>query len=159
MISQRQREFINLLREWVVEHWKDAEIVEQEDLLSLRLMPALYTNGAGMVLMEICLLEYSEEISVAQIYSTMIPQPEPGLAALRETLGEWNFASIAGAYGIYEKEGQLYHKHMVSVLNEVSVDDLVDFVFTGLCMAMDEMARRLPDALAISAGSDDEPAQ
>ena len=152
MLSQRQRDFITLLHEWAVEHWEDAEIVERGDILTLRMMPQLYTDGTGTVLMEVCLLEYSEEVSVAQIYTTMIPEPESGLAALREKLPEWNFSSLAGAYGIYEKQGQLYHKQNVAMLNEITVDDQVDIVFTGLCTAMDEMARRLPEALAVSAG-------
>lgn len=152
MISQRQRDFISLLQEWVGRHWEDTEIVERGNILALRTMPSLYADGTGAVLTEVCLLEYSEEISVAQIYTTMIPTQGPGLAGLREKLPEWNFASLAGAYGIYEKQGQLYHKQNVAVLNEITVDDQVDTVFTGLCMAMDEMARRLPEALAISAG-------
>ena len=159
MISDSQREFITLLHKWAAEQWKEAEVVEEGDLLILRMLPRLHDDGTGAVLMEVCLLEYSEEISVAQIYTTIIPEPKPGLTALREKLPRWNFASLAGAYGIYEEQGQLYHKQNVAVLRELGVDDQVEAVLTGIFAAMDEMARRLPEALAVSAGSDDGAAQ
>ncbi len=60
-----------------------------------------------------------------------------------------NFNSLTGAYGIYEKEGQLYHKQNIAVVNNVAIDDKVDFIFSGICIAMDEMARRFADAVAV----------
>lgn len=159
MASQQQCEFITLLHQWAVNHWKEAEIVERGDLLTLRMMPSLYTDGTAPVLMEICLLEYSDDISVVQIYTTIFPKPEPGLAELRAKLPEWNFTSLAGAYGIYEQQGQLYHKQNVAVITGAGADEQIDTVLPAICMAMDEMARRLPEALELSSGFGNTPDQ
>ncbi|MCC8121758.1 MAG: hypothetical protein LIO42_07240, partial [Oscillospiraceae bacterium] len=104
--------------------------------------------------MEICLLDYSDEVTIAQVYTTLLMEPGPGLAAVRERLEEWNLHSYAGAYGIYEKQGQLYHKQNISVLNDLAVEDRADLLFAGICVAMDEMARRLPEALAVNGGEE-----
>lgn len=158
MISQRTRDIIALLRRWITDRGQETELQEGGDILTLRIASPLFTDGTGKVRIEICHVEHTEEMSVAQIYSTLIFQPEPGLAALRAKLPEWNFSSLAGAYGIYERLGQLYHRHNVAVNNTRPLEEQADCVFTGLCLAMNEMARRLPEALKISVNPDGTPA-
>ena len=155
MVSQQQRKFIDLLYQWAANHWEDAEIVERSGILTLRMIPSLYTDIEALVLMEICLLEYSEDISVVQIYTTIFPEPKPGLEDLRAKLPEWNFNSLVGAYGIYEEQGQLYHKHNVAVITGDDPDEQVNDVLPAICMALDEMARRLPEAIMLSEGNTD----
>jgi len=150
MMTARQAEIMALLRQSLEDHFGETELADQEDATFLRLTPALFTDGTGLVYMEICLLDYTEEVMVAQVYSTMRPKPGLALAALREKLGEWNLKSLAGAYGIYEAQGQLYHKQSIALINDAAVDDQVDFLFAGICAVMDEMARRLPEAIALS---------
>jgi len=149
-MTERKQEILSMLQKWIQEHLGETELAEQEDITFLRLTPALFTDGTGQVYMEICLLDYSQEVMVAQVYSTMLLKPGPGIAALREKLGEWNLKSLAGAYGIYEAQGQLYHKQSIALINDAAVDDQVDFLFAGICAVMDEMARRLPEAIALS---------
>ena len=149
-MTDRQKEVLTLLQQYLEEHFGKTEQVEQEDMTFLRLTPALFTDGTGLVYMEICLLDYSEEIMVAQVYSTLLPNPGSGLALLRKQLGEWNLHSLVGSYGIYEQQGQLYHKHNIALINDAAADDQADFLFAGICAAMDEMARRLPEAINLT---------
>ena len=89
------------------------ELTEEENVLFLRLFPALLANGNGHVYMEICIIDYSDELSVAQVYSTMIPKPGPHsddlngyLAgdAYKEEFGE--LVSLAAESGLYEGEAE-----------------------------------------------------
>lgn len=150
MMTERQKEIMTMLREWLEEYLGETTLEEGEEISFLRIVPPLFENGEGRVYMEICLIDYSEEVMIAQVYSTMLPKPGPGMDALREKLGQWNLESLAGSYGIYEKLGQLYHKQMVALINEAAADDQTETLFTGICMAMDEMARRLPEAVEIA---------
>ena len=152
MMTDWQAHVIALLQAYAEEHLGETELAEQEDTVFLRLAPALFTDGTGQVLMEVCLVDYGEEITVAQIYTTVLPQLGSGAEALRACLPEWNFTSMAGSYGIYEKEGHLYHKQNIALINDAAADDQADFLFTGLCLAMDEMARRYPEAVAMTDG-------
>ncbi len=139
----------------VEEYFGAAQLAEQSDITFLRFTPTLFTDGTGLVYMEICLIEYSEEITIAQVYSTLLEKPEAELAKLEEHLEEWNFNALAGSYGIYRKQGQLYHKQNVALLNDAMVGDQAEFLFAGVCAAMDEMARRLPEAIALTGGQND----
>ena len=144
-----QLQVIALLQAYLEEHFGKTELVEMEDTAFLRFAPALFTDGSGQVLMEVCLVTYSDEITVAQIYSTVLTDLGEKTEDLRAALPAWNFTSIAGAYGIYEEQGHLYHKQNIALINDAAADDQADFLFTGLCLAMDEMARCYPDAVAI----------
>ena len=75
--------------------------------------------------------------------------------ALRQTLGEWNMVALAGAYGIYEELGQLYHKYNVVVRAQEDLDDVVADVLAGVFMATEEMSRRLVEAVRLSSGETD----
>ncbi|MCC8157048.1 MAG: hypothetical protein LUC21_07765 [Oscillospiraceae bacterium] len=154
MLTEQQKETMNLLREALEECFGTVEAAEQSEITFLRLMPALFEDETGQVYMEICFLDYSEEVTIAQVYTTLLMEPGPGLAAIREKLGEWNLHSFSGAYGIYEEQGQLYHKQNISFINEAAVDDQVDLLFAGICVALDEMTRRLPEAVAMNEGKD-----
>lgn len=154
MRNKWQQEVMGLLRGWLEAHIGPAEWVEQGDMTFLRLRPALFTDGSGQVLMEICLYDYGTDITVAQVYSTLLPTPGSGLDELRRHLPDWNFRSIAGSYGIYEKLGQLYHKQNIALIPQAMADDQADVLFTGICLAMDEMARRIGEAEQLSAQAD-----
>ena len=149
-MEERKNAILNMLRKWIEEYICKTETVEQGGVTFLQMSPALYEDNLGHVLMEVCLLEYSDATMIGQIYSTLLPQLGAGEETLRRKVGEWNLVSLAGAYGIYEKQGHLYHKHNVALINDAAVDDQVDFLFNGLCLALDEMGRRLSDAVSIS---------
>ncbi len=154
-MTEQQQEIMTRLKEYVEEYFGEAQLAEESDITFLRFTPALFTDNTGLVYMEVCLIGYSEEITIAQVYSTLLAGPEEALAQLRPHLEEWNFRSLTGSYGIYEGQGQLYHKQNIALLNDIAVDDQADFLFAGICAAMDEMARRLPEAVALVGGQAD----
>lgn len=156
-MTEQQQEILNRLREYIEEYFGKSQLMEQADITFLRFTPTLYTDNTGMVLMEVCLIGYSEEITIAQVYTTMLARPEAALEKLRPQLEEWNFRSLTGSYGIYEKQGQLYHKQNIALPTGAMVGDQVEFLFTGICAAMEEMARRLPEAIALTDGQADGP--
>jgi hypothetical protein len=119
----------------------------------LRFTAPLFENDTGYVLIEICQLDYDENFELFQIYSTMIPEPGPGLAELRKAVNRWNLTAALGAYGIYDPLGQLFHKYNVIVGVEDTPDMVVGQVLAALYITMDEMERRLADAVALSSGT------
>ena len=156
MASNRQREFALRLQASFQEHgYERCQIEDQGDLATLQVLLPLYEEGRGLVIMDLCLVDYDEDFELVQIYSTMTPEPGPGLPALRQTLGEWNMVALAGAYGIYEELGQLYHKYNVVVRAQEDLDDVVADVLAGVFMATEEMSRRLVEAVRLSSGETD----
>ena len=128
------------------------ELTEQDGILFLRLFPALFTDGSGRVYMEVCVLDYSDELSIGQVYSTMIPKPGPHSDDLKEHFADWNLHSAAGAYGLYGDQKQLYHKQTVALINDESVDSQSQALFACIGMCMDEMSRHLHEAIQIAFG-------
>jgi len=149
-MTEQQSEVLNLLQSYLKEEFGQVNRVENNGVIYLQFTPSVFLNETGLVFMEICLLSYSNELDIAQIYSTMIPKSRPHMDALREKLGQWNLASLVGAYGIYEKLGQLYHKHNIALINDAAADDQADFIFYNVCLALEEMARHLEEALHIT---------
>lgn len=155
-MTEQQQEIMTRLRKYIEEYFGETELTEESDITFLRFAPALFTDNTGLVYMEVCLISYSEEITIAQVYSTLLAGPEEAMAKLRPHLDEWSFRSLTGSYGIYEKQGQLYHKQNIALPTAATADDQVEFLFTGICAAMEEMARRLPEAIALASGQADE---
>lgn len=149
MLTAWQNEIISLLKEWFEDSFGETVRFEHDGITFLRFAPALFTDGSAEVVVEVCLSGYGEELTVAQVYTTMLTDTSKGLEALRTQIPEWNFYSFTGSYGIYEKMGHLYHKHNIALINDSHVDDQAEMVFAGVCLAMDEMARRINDAAAL----------
>ncbi len=149
MLTEWQNDIMSLLREWLEDSFGEVLLLERDDITFLRFVPALFEDGSAEVMVEVCLYDYGEEMTVAQIYSTMLIDVAEKAEALSERIPEWNFYSLVGAYGIYEKLGHLYHKHSVALVNEAPADDQTEMIFAGVCLAMDEMARRIYEAAEI----------
>lgn len=152
--APKLKETLDLLRDWLESEFDHVELVEQKELRFLRFFPALYVDGSGQVIMEVCLYDHGPEgeFTVAQVYTTVFLGIEANEDALRERIPQWNFTSMAGSYGIYETQEhqkQLYHKHNVALVTDADVEDQVDFLFTGICLALDEIASRFPEAVDI----------
>jgi len=150
-MTERQSEILNLLQKWIEEEFCQVNRVEINGVVYLQFTPSVFLNETGLVFMEICLFRHSDELDVAQIYSTIIPKPRPHMDALREKLNQWNLESLAGAYGIYEKLDQLYHKHNLALVNDGMPNDQADFIFYNVCLTLEEIARHLEEALHITA--------
>ena len=149
MLTEWQNKILSLLKEWLEDYFGETVLLEQNDITILRFMPALFLDGSAEVIVEVCLYQYNEELTVAQVYSTMLTDTSRGLEELRAQIPEWNFHSVTGSYGIYEKMGHLYHKHNIALINDGYVEDQAEMVFAGICLAMDEMAGRINEAAAL----------
>ena len=152
MTTEDQAIVLSLIQEEFDKQSFPTEIRETENGPMLRMGVPLLENGEGQVLVEVCALTYNDQIDIIQIYSTLLPQPGPGLEALRAKLNEWNLVAVAGAYGIYDKLGQLYHKYNVAVDAGEGLEAKADQAILGICVALDEMSGRIEEALALSEG-------
>ena len=65
------------------------------------------------VLTEIMVTEFTDDLDLLHIYSTLIVRCNENVAELSRKLSEWNILCPLGAYGIYEADGerQLFHKY------------------------------------------------
>lgn len=153
MTKEDQNIVLSLIQEQLEKENFSTELKQSEQGPVLRtVIPLLEEDEQGQVLVEICALTYNDQIDLIQIFSTMLLEPGPGLDALRAQLNDWNLVAIAGAYGIYEKMGQLYHKYNVAIDNTWNLEGKADQAFLGLCVALDEMCGRIGEAIALSAG-------
>lgn len=152
MTTEDQGIVLSLIQEEFEKQQFPTEVKDTENGPMLRMRIPLLENGAGQVLVEVCALTYNDQIDIIQIYSTMLPQPGPGLEALRAKLNEWNLVTIAGAYGIYDQLGQFYHKYNVAVDVSHGLEDKADQAILGICVALDEMSGRIEEAMSISVG-------
>ncbi len=152
MLTEWQNEIMSFLKEWLEDSFGEVLLLERDDITFLRFVPALFEDGSAEVMVEVCLYDYGEEMTIAQIYSTMLIDVAESAETLCAHIPEWNFYSLAGAYGIYEKLGHLYHKHSIALVSRASAADQAEMVFASICLAMDEMARRINEAAAICGG-------
>lgn len=152
MTKEDQNIVLSLLQEQLKQEDFSTELTDSQQGPVLRTVIPLLENEQGQVLVEICALTYNDQIDLIQIFSTMLLEPGPGLDALRAQLNDWNLVAIAGAYGIYEKMGQLYHKYNVTIDTTLDLESKAAQAFLGLCVALDEMCGRIGEAISLSAG-------
>ena len=71
------------------------------------------TEEGHPVLTEIMVTEFTDDLDLLHIYSTLIVRCNENVAELSRKLSEWNILCPLGAYGIYEADGerQLFHKY------------------------------------------------
>lgn len=148
-MSDHNHEVLTILQDTLEDQLGETELTEVQGTLFLRLFPALFPDDSGHVYIEICLIPYSDELTVAQIYSTLMPKPGPHTDQLPAHFEDWNLHSAVGAYGLYGENRQLYHKHNIALHSEDVPELQAGIVLAGLQLAMDEMARRLPEAVQI----------
>lgn len=143
------REILTAIQSLLEPEPGNCTLTAENNMLFLRLFPALFPNNSSHVYMEICLVPYSDELTIAQIYTTLMPKAGPHTNQLPAHFADWNLHSFAGAYGLYGKDKQLYHKHNVVLFTEESAEDQVKAILSSVSLVMDELARRLPEAVQI----------
>ena len=94
--------------------------------------------------------EYNQTADLVQLFATMTPPLEGDMGPLQRAANSWNLVALAGCYGICEETSQLFYRHTVAVETDDAVETVARDAFRGLCVAMDEMARRLPEAILLS---------
>ena len=108
-------------------------------------------DGAGnMILMEVLVCEYNPESLLVQIYSTMIAEIGPGYEALKEMTQDWNLACPLGAFGIYRRNRQFYHKYNYLFPREGDPKERAQEIFYVAHLVRDVIAEIFPDAVRLS---------
>ena len=71
------------------------------------------TEQGHPVLTEIMVTEFTDDLDLLHLYSTLIVRCNDQITELTQKLSEWNILCPLGAYGIYEEDGtrQLFHKY------------------------------------------------
>ena len=71
------------------------------------------TEEGHPVLTEIMVTDFTDDLDLLHIYSTLIVRCNDRVDELSRKLSEWNILCPLGAYGVYEADGacQLFHKY------------------------------------------------
>lgn len=85
------------------------------------------TDEGHPVLTEIMVTEFTDDLDLLHIYTTLIVKSTDNISELPGKLSEWNILCPLGAYGIYEEDGerQLFHKYTLPI-NRDSDEELAD---------------------------------
>ena len=111
------------------------------------------TDEGHPVLTEIMVTEFTDDLDLLHLYSTLIVRCSDPIDALKEKLSEWNILCPLGAYGIYEENGacQLFHKYTYPLDKDSTADfsetamlliELVHSVLSVQYSAFEEYAAR-----------------
>lgn len=109
------------------------------------------TEEGHPVITEVMVTELTEELDLLHIYSTVIAEFNEKAGELPGKLSEWNILCPLGAYGIYEEEGQLFHKYTVPFPRELAAERLADEAMTLVELVYSVLSRKYPDILAYAA--------
>lgn len=116
---------------------------------TLRAMAPM-TEAGGHVLLEIMTVPYTDDAYLLQIYTTMLAEIGPGYDVLKDALLDWNLTCPLGAFGIYKRLRQFYHKYNYLMPVDVPADEMADEVFYILNLVLEAISRIYPDAVRIS---------
>lgn len=93
----------------------------QPDMLRSRF--AVLGSGEGIVISDINFLEFDQEPSVMQLFSTIgVNLSDSGIAELEKVIAHQNLYCPLGAFGIFYGGKQLYHKYCTVLDRELSVE-------------------------------------
>ena len=84
------------------------------------------TEEGHPVISEVMLTEFTEEDDLLFLYTTVIAAFSEKAAELPQKLSEWNLLCPLGAFGIYEDEGQLFHKYTLPIPKDTDPDELAE---------------------------------
>ena len=147
---EKQREIFAQIKAWLEHQDYQADLVEQEDTPMLRALLPVLEEGKGLVLVEIFMTEYNQAADLVHIFATMTPPLGQQADSIQQAANGWNLEALAGCYGVCEKTEQLYYRHTVAIDPEAEAEDAAQDAFRGLCITLDEIARRLPEAIMLA---------
>ena len=131
--------------------YETAVLKGEEIQLGDTLRAMLPVDDAGnKVLLEIMALPYTEDALLLQIFTTMIAEIGPGYEALKEMLLDWNLNSPLGAFGIYRRGRQFYHKYNYPMPADGDPKQMAVEVFFIIHLIRDVIADVFPDAVRLS---------
>lgn len=140
------------LKEFFEERGNDCVLTTVDDTPMLRAVVPLLEDGRGLVIMEIFSIDYCEGTELLNLYTTMTKDNGPGMENLRKAANDWNLDSMAGGYGVYGQPGELFHRHTLALATELPQAVKDQMALEALYITMDEVTRRLPDAIRILNG-------
>ncbi|MBQ6509860.1 MAG: hypothetical protein IJI07_10345 [Flexilinea sp.] len=131
--------------------YETAVLKGEEIQLGDTLRAMLPVDDAGnKVLLEVMALPYTEDALLLQIFTTMIAEIGPGYEALKEMLLDWNLNSPLGAFGIYRRGRQFYHKYNYPMPADGDPKQMAVEVFFIIHLVRDVIADVFPDAVRLS---------
>lgn len=130
----------------------ETAVIENEDQELGNTVRALVPvdDAGNKVLLEVLAAEYDEETLLIQIYTTMIAEIGPGYEALKEMTLDWNLTCPIGAFGIYRRNRQFYHKYNYLIPTDGDPKEMAMEIFYIIHLVRDVIAEVFPDAVRLS---------
>ena len=116
---------------------------------TLRAMVPVTESGEA-VLLEVMAVPLTDDAHLLQIYSTVIPEIGSAYEALKDALLDWNLTCTLGAFGIYRKERQLYHKYNYILPTDEDPEEAAREVLYLISLIRNVIALHYTDAVRIS---------
>ena len=104
------------------------------------------TDEGHPVLTEIMVTEFTDDLDLLHVYSTLIVKSNEKITELSQKLSEWNIICPLGAYGIFEQDGerQLFHKYTFP-LDSGSSEDFSDVAMLLIELIHGLLSERYPE--------------
>ena len=155
MKQEKQAQFFEriaaTLQELGLEHYllEGAGGIQTGDTLRT-LVPV--TERGEAVIMELSLARFNEELDFLQFYTTLIMRIGEGRDELLRATFPINFYCPVGAFGVFEKEGQYYHKYGLVLDPEADMDLLEADAMTAFQALYDVLSEYFPVVSRMSEG-------
>lgn len=93
----------------------------------LRAQISVFGNDDGIVICEMCFLEFEQEPPVLQIFTTVaVNLSDAGITELEKAAVRLNLYCPIGAFGLFYDNKQLYHKYCAALDDSKQVPEAVD---------------------------------
>ena len=108
------------------------------------------TEDGHIALTEVLVTEYTEDLDLLMLYTTLVVELNEKAAELPEKLLGWNLTCPLGAYGVYEEEKQLYHKYTMPFDRDGAAEDLANDAVMLLELLFDVFSAQYEEYIAYS---------
>ena len=103
------------------------------------------TEEGHPVITEFMVTDFTDEEDLLLIYSTVIAKFNEKASELPQKLSGWNLLCPLGAYGIYEEEGQLFHKYTLPIPKEADAEALAGEAMFLLELVYSVLSEKYPE--------------
>ena len=119
---------------------------------TLRMLTPLNEQG-GTALIEFSLIDVDSDVSIMQIYTTVLTELTGGTNELEKAVARLNLTCPIGAYGIFYAGLQCYHKYCVIIEADAQMDGSVDALMRALQFIIQTVAADYPLLYALGSGA------
>ncbi len=109
------------------------------------------TEEGHPVITEVMVTEFTGELDLLHLYSTVIAAFNEKAGELPRKLSEWNILCPLGAYGIYEQEGQLFHKYTFPFPRQLAAEALAAQAMGLVELVYSILSEKYPEILEYAA--------